>query len=67
MNLQSVSPQYIHQVWPDVVGFIEDALQHGAGEYNADQMKVMILRGEQVLLIVVEENPEVLEVQILAG
>jgi hypothetical protein len=56
MNLQSVSSQYIHQVWPDVVEFIKDALQYGAGEYNADQMKVMILRGEQILLVAVEEN-----------
>jgi len=56
MNVQPVAPKYIHQVWPDVVGFIEDALQYGAGEYNADQMKVMILRGEQILLVAVEEN-----------
>ena len=56
MKVEQVPPQYIHQVWPDVVEFIEDALQYGAGEYNADQMKVMILRGEQALLIVVEEN-----------
>jgi hypothetical protein len=56
MNVQPVAPKYIHQVWPDVVGFVEDALQYGAGEYNADQMKVMILRGEQDLLVAVEEN-----------
>jgi hypothetical protein len=56
MKVEQVPPQYIHQVWPDVVGFIEDALQYGCGEYNADQMKVMILRGEQILLVAVEEN-----------
>ena len=56
MKVEQVSPQYIHQVWPDVVRFIEDALQYGCGEYNADQMKVMILRGEQILLVAVEEN-----------
>jgi hypothetical protein len=56
MKVEQVPPQYIHQVWPDVVGFIKDALQYGCGEYNADQMKVMILRGEQILLVAVEEN-----------
>jgi hypothetical protein len=56
MNVQSVAPQYLHQVWPAVAGFIEDALKYSAGEYNADQLKVMILRGEQVLLVAVEEN-----------
>ena len=56
MNVKQVSPQHIHQVWPDVFEFIKDALQYGCGEYNADQMKVMILRGEQFLLVAVEEN-----------
>ena len=46
-----VPVNFIAQLWPKVKDMLEAALTHSAGEYNADQLKVMLVNGLQVLLI----------------
>lgn len=56
MNLKIVGPQYICQVWPQVSGMIESSIQYCGGEYTADQLKVLLIRGDHVLLVAETDN-----------
>lgn len=56
LDVLYVEPEFIQQVWPDVEGFIADALKHSGGEYTAEQLKVLVVRKEQSLLIGVNDG-----------
>jgi len=59
MSVQTVPHHMIHLVWPEVEKYIEDALNYCAGEYNAMQLKVLLVRGEQQLLVSVDKNNKI--------
>lgn len=52
MNTRHVNPNYIAQMWPQVEGMLAAALEHSAGEYDVNQLKVMLVNGSQSLLVV---------------
>ena len=52
MNLRPVDPRFIPQLWEKVGPMLSKALDTGAGEYNADQLKVILVNGHQTLLVV---------------
>lgn len=56
MNVRQVDPRYIAQLWPEIGDMLSKALKTGAGEYNADQLKVMLVSGTQVLLVIEQEG-----------
>lgn len=56
MNVRPVAPQFIPQLWPKIGTMLEKALDTGAGEYNADQLKVMLINGHQTLLVVEKDD-----------
>jgi hypothetical protein len=49
----------VQQAWSDVEGMLDSALKHSAGEYNLDQLKVMLVEGRQVLLVLVDEENKI--------
>lgn len=51
MIVQVVPIQYIHQLWSQVSGYIEDALQYADGDYNIEQVKVYLTNGSWQLLV----------------
>lgn len=51
MQIQNVHPNYVQQLWPSINTMLERALEHSGGEYSAEQLRMMLVRGEQVLLI----------------
>lgn len=51
MKIEQIRPQYVCQVWPAVHAMLEKALYYSGGEYSIDQLKFMLVRGEQVLLV----------------
>lgn len=51
MHIQPVHPDYVCQSWAQVAPFLGAALKHSAGEYNLDQLKVMLTTGTQALLV----------------
>jgi len=57
LNLRIVTN--VQQVWDDVKGMLDSALKHSAGEYNLDQLKVMLVEGRQVLLVLVDEENKI--------
>lgn len=52
MNIEPIHPNRVAQLWPQIADLLASALVTGGGEYNADQLKVMLVQGQQALLVV---------------
>lgn len=59
LNLRIVPATHIQQTWHEVDKMLASAIVHSAGEYNLDQLKVMLVEGRQVLLVLVDENEKI--------
>jgi hypothetical protein len=51
-----VQPEFVQVIWPKVKDFLESALEHSAGEYTAEQLKVLLIKRDQVLLVSSDEQ-----------
>ncbi len=56
LTVRYVPKEYIVTIWNKVEGFLSNAMRHSAGEYNTDQLKVMLIMGTQHLLVVEDGN-----------
>jgi len=56
LNVQLVPLSLIHQTWPLVENFLEEALKWGEDDYTIEQAKVYITKGDWMLLVAVDEN-----------
>jgi hypothetical protein len=56
MKLKNIIQGHIQAMWPQVKEYIESALKFSGGEYTAEQLKVLLVRGEQTLLVVVDDE-----------
>lgn len=58
LKVQHVDPNYIHQIWHIVEPFLTPVFEKSALStyYNIDNLKDYIIRGEQTLLVGVDEN-----------
>ncbi len=56
MQVRQVNPQYIAQMWPDVSGYLSNALKFSGGEYTVEHLKVYLTQGTQALLIAEDDN-----------
>jgi hypothetical protein len=56
--IQSVSPNYVHQVWGTVEPFIKAAVDVALGDIDCtlDQLKLQLVSGSQTLLVAVENE-----------
>jgi hypothetical protein len=59
LNLRIVPTTHIQQTWQEVDKMLASALVHSGGEYNLDQLKVMLVEGRQVLLVLVDDNNKI--------
>jgi len=59
LNLRIVPTTHIQQTWHEVDKMLASALVHSAGEYNLDQLKVMLVEGRQVLLVGVNDDNKI--------
>lgn len=55
MKLNQVNPQYVCQLWPDVFDFLASGLPDDP-EYSLDQLQMMLVRGEQTLLVAEDDG-----------
>ena len=55
-TLKLVNPTHIHIVWGEVKQYLENALDHSGGEYSLEHLKMFIVQGQQVLLLITEED-----------
>lgn len=49
-----VSPSDVPAVWPDLSGYLTEALDCASGELDAGQLRLLLLRGEAKLVALVE-------------
>jgi len=57
MKIQHVPIQFVNQVWPKIVAFIDAAITQQAGEpdYTLDQVRTLVTNGQWVMLIAVDD------------
>lgn len=55
MKLNQVNPNYVCQVWPDVFDYLASGLPDDS-EYSLDQLQLMLVRGEQALLVAEDDG-----------
>lgn len=46
-----VSAEFVYAVWDKVIGYFDDAIAVGNGDCTTDQLKVLVLKGFQTLLV----------------
>ena len=56
LNVQLIPLSLIHQVWPLVENYLEEALKWGEDDYTIEQAKVYIAKGDWMLLVAVDEQ-----------
>lgn len=56
MNLQRVDVSHVHQVWPLVEAHIASALEHSKGEYTLESVKVLLVTGQWLLIVAVNDE-----------
>jgi hypothetical protein len=49
----------VHQVWPSVKSFIEDALKFGDDDYTIDQARAYIADGSWMLIVASDEEKNI--------
>lgn len=56
-NIQTVDSAYIHQTWPMVASYIQDALEKSQCTlYNADHVLQFVASGQWLLLVAVDKD-----------
>jgi len=59
LNVQLVPLSLIHQTWPLVDEYLEEALKWGEDDYTIEQVKVYITKGDWMLLVAVDEKQNI--------
>ena len=59
LNLRIVPSTHIQQTWHEVDKMLASALVHSGGEYNLDQLKLMLVEDKQVLLVLVDDDNKI--------
>lgn len=54
MDVKHVSQNYICQLWPQVEGFLTEALKYSQGEYTIEQLKLRLVDGAFFLLVALD-------------
>lgn len=56
LTIQPVLPNFMHQTWDLVSGFLAEGLKWGEDDYTLEQAKVFLTRGDWVLIVAADEN-----------
>ena len=55
-TVQIVAPNNIYNVWDDVKEYLNASINVSEGDFTLDQLKLLLGRGEQTLLVSVDEK-----------
>lgn len=58
-TVQIVAPNNIYNVWADVESYLNASINVSGGDFTLDQLKLLLVRGEQTLLVSVNENNKI--------
>ena len=55
-TVQIVAPNNIYSVWDNVENYLNASINVSGGDYTLDQLKLLLVRGEQTLLVSTDEK-----------
>ena len=55
-TVKVVAPNFIYDVWKDIESFLNASINVSGGDFTLDQLKFSLGRGEQTLLVSVNED-----------
>jgi hypothetical protein len=58
-TVQIVAPNNIYNVWEDIKEYLNASINVSGGDFTLDQLKLLLVRGEQTLLVSVNENNKI--------
>ncbi len=58
-TVQIVAPNNVYNVWADVESYLNASINVSGGDFTLDQLKLLLVRGEQTLLVSVNENNKI--------
>ena len=56
IKVELVAPDYVHQVWDKVKDFLDASIKTGTGTCTLDQLKVLLAKNYQTLIVGVNDN-----------
>jgi len=60
MNIvQIVAPNNVYNVWEDIKEYLNASINVSGGDFTLDQLKLLLVRGEQTLLVSVNESNKI--------
>jgi hypothetical protein len=58
-TVQIVAPNNIYNVWGEIENYLNASINVSGGDFTLDQLKLLLVRGEQTLLVSVNENNKI--------
>jgi hypothetical protein len=58
-TVQIVAPNNVYHVWEDIKEYLNASINVSGGDFTLDQLKLLLVRGEQSLLVSVDENQKI--------
>ena len=58
-TVQIVAPNNIYNVWEDIKEYLNASINVSGGDFTLDQLKLLLVRGEQTLLVSVNQNNKI--------
>ncbi len=55
-TVQIVVPNNIYNVWEDIKDYLNASINVSTGDYTLEQLKLLLIRGEQTLLVATNEE-----------
>ena len=55
-RVEIVPTNYVYHVWDRVEPFLDNGLKNSYGEYTVEQLKVLLVLGQQMLMIIVDDE-----------
>lgn len=58
-TVQIVAPNNIYNVWDDISNYLDASINVSGGDFTLEQLKLLLVRGEQTLLVSVDDNKKI--------
>jgi len=58
-TVQIVAPNNVYNVWEDIKEYLNASINVSGGDFTLDQLKLLLVRGEQTLLVSVNESNKI--------
>jgi hypothetical protein len=59
-QINIVAPDFINQYWNKIEPFFESSFKFSTDDYSVDQIKFLLVNGQQICLVAVEDNGSII-------